>query len=243
MGVRLLISIDCSFVLCRGILETRKLNKRCPGAVGTSGYFCPPALASRPVFKVLRKYQKPFDLSRGFTLVELLVVIAIIGVLATLLLLQLNVARQKARDARRVADINQVRSALELFFDDTGTYPTSTNLGTFTYSGKQVGDYLNKIPDDPLRSCTVGVYDGATTDPSGCYGYAWDQITGPKATRFHIWAELEELAKSALQSDVDFNSVTGTGWSNKQGALVNGTLETCTDSAAVDCAYDQGQVK
>ncbi len=212
------------------------------------GHFCFPAFASRPVLKALRKYQlrkyqKSFDLSRGFTLVELLVVIAIIGVLATLLLLQLNTARQKARDARRIADTNQVRSAMELFYDDTGTYPTSTNLGTFTYSGKQVGDYLNKIPDDPLRGCTAGVYDGPTTDVSGCYGYAWDQITGPKAVRFHVWAELEQFEKSALQSDVDYDSVTGTGWTNKQGSLVNGGLETCANSGAVDCVYDQGQVK
>ena len=47
-------------------------------------------------------------------MVELLVVIAIIGVLATLLLLQLGVARQRARDAKRIADINQVRTAVEL---------------------------------------------------------------------------------------------------------------------------------
>lgn len=192
---------------------------------------------------VAHKYRRPFDLSRGFTLVELLVVIAIIGVLATLLLLQLNTARQKARDARRVADVNQVRSAMELFFDDTGTYPTSTNLGTFTYSGKTLSDYLSKVPDDPLRSCTAGVYDGATTDPAGCYGYAWDQIAGPKATKFHIWAELEQAAKSALDSDLDFNSATDPGWTNRQGATQNGTLQTCSDSAAVDCVYDQGQVK
>ena len=60
---------------------------------------------------------------KGFTLVELLVVIAIIGILATLLLLQLGVARSTAKDAKRIADINQVRTALELYFDDNGQYP------------------------------------------------------------------------------------------------------------------------
>ncbi len=53
----------------------------------------------------------------GFTLIELLVVIAIIGVLASIVLASLNSARQKSRDARRIADVKQLQLALELYYD------------------------------------------------------------------------------------------------------------------------------
>lgn len=59
----------------------------------------------------------------GFTLIELLVVIAIIGVLASVVLASLNSARAKARDARRLAEIKQIQTALELIYDQTGAYP------------------------------------------------------------------------------------------------------------------------
>jgi len=64
--------------------------------------------------------------SVGFTLIELLVVISIIGLLASVVLVALNNARSRSRDTKRVADMNQVSKALEMYYNENSHYPTST---------------------------------------------------------------------------------------------------------------------
>ncbi|MEI6378624.1 MAG: prepilin-type N-terminal cleavage/methylation domain-containing protein [Candidatus Falkowbacteria bacterium] len=84
-------------------------------------------------------------MKKGFTLIELLVVIVIIGILATLATVALSSARMKARDARRVSDIKQMMTALEMYYNEAGGYPTSNVTSTVAiYYGTNT--YMAKIP-------------------------------------------------------------------------------------------------
>jgi len=60
--------------------------------------------------------------NKGFTLIELLVVIVIIGILSTFSVVALNPSEliKKARDARRISDITQLRQAIDLTLTDNG---------------------------------------------------------------------------------------------------------------------------
>ena len=58
----------------------------------------------------------------GFTLIELLVVIAIIALLSSVTMASLAKARQKSRDAKRIADITAIRTALEMYYSDHNGY-------------------------------------------------------------------------------------------------------------------------
>ena len=60
--------------------------------------------------------------NKGFTLIELLVVIAIIGILASIVLSSLNIAKQSARDAVIKSEISSSLRKAELFFDDHNNY-------------------------------------------------------------------------------------------------------------------------
>jgi prepilin-type N-terminal cleavage/methylation domain-containing protein len=57
------------------------------------------------------------SLQRGFTLIELLVVVAIIGILSSIVIVSLNSARQKGRDASAKGSMSSIRAAAEIYYD------------------------------------------------------------------------------------------------------------------------------
>lgn len=104
--------------------------------------------------------------SYGFTLIELLVVIAIIGLLTSIIAVGFGNARLKSRDARRLSDMNQVKTGLDLFYTTGGGYPDNAvwATGFLTCSGQN----FMQVPLDPI----LGVLYTYTTQTAtvGCGG-------------------------------------------------------------------------
>ena len=101
----------------------------------------------------------------GFTMIELLVVVAIIGILAGIGIASYGSANKKARDGKRKADIESIRSALEMYKADKDFYPS--NLSDLTI----VPFYIHGIPSPPLNSSPStyeGGYSNTTTTYSIC---------------------------------------------------------------------------
>ena len=93
----------------------------------------------------------------GFTLIELMIVIVIIGMLSGISIFALQGARQQGRDARRKADLEAIRSAVELFKADCNVYPSSlpgsgsslTGSAVLGCSPANTNVYIQSVPGEP----------------------------------------------------------------------------------------------
>lgn len=125
--------------------------------------------------------------NKGFTLIELIVSVTIIAVLTIVGVISFSGTNKKARDSRRTADLENIRIALELYRQGTGsTYPADDQLNTL------IPTYLKKMPQDPkgnIYTYTSDGYDysicanvediGSTSeDISACTGEVVDGYVG-----------------------------------------------------------------
>ena len=127
----------------------------------------------------------------GFTLIELLVVIAIIGLLASLSMVALNSAREKARNSRRVSDIKQIQTALELKYSEDKQYPSDVTFdGTGTIEAEDETVYMDQVPSNPQPrddgDCG-GNYTYTSSNVNQTYSleYCISESTGGVSEGFH----------------------------------------------------------
>jgi general secretion pathway protein G len=94
----------------------------------------------------------------GFTLVELMVVIVIIGLLATIVAINVIPATDTARVEKAKADISTIEQALEQYRLDNMTYPAGTDGLQSLLTPPPLlampqryrrGGYIKKLPKDP----------------------------------------------------------------------------------------------
>ncbi|HUW21744.1 MAG TPA: type II secretion system protein [Candidatus Bathyarchaeia archaeon] len=121
---------------------------------------------------------------RGFTLVELLIVLSIIAILFSIALVSLRGTRAVARDTQRKTELEEIRSALEVYRADHGSYPTTLQgLNELTSLG-----YMETITD-PLS-------------PTYDYRYESDGIT----YNLCAYLEAEDPSTSNCIADCGDNS-------------------------------------
>lgn len=108
--------------------------------------------------------------NKGFTLIELLVVISIISLLSSIVIASLNSAREKARDTKRLSDMRQIQTALELYRNTYGRYPDPTSqadCGGWDSGGD--GSFISALVTNNFLPSTV--LDPTINNACGNYAY------------------------------------------------------------------------
>ena len=116
--------------------------------------------------------------ARGFTIIELLVVVSIIVILATMGMTQYRQSVIYSREGVLKEDLFRLRDAIDQYYADKGTYPST--LDALVSDG-----YVRKVPDDPFtRSNSSWQTVPAEPDPNNPTAEAgvYDVKSGSDAT-------------------------------------------------------------
>lgn len=123
---------------------------------------------------------------------ELLIVVAVIGVLAGVILVNFQNARERARDAARKRDFESIKTALRLYYNDFESYPADDGAGRIVGCGANgtstcdwesefsAGNviYMKFLPVDPLNT--------------GSYEYSYSQTDAGDG--FELITQIENLS-------------------------------------------------
>jgi len=122
---------------------------------------------------------------RGFTLIELLVIIAIIGILANIILVNVQGIREKAKIAKAEKEVRSLYQALIWYNIDTGDWPVSNNIDSLPeWNSSWKDNYISAdVEADPWG--TSYFFDGAPDTECG-YGQTAICSAGPNKS-FESW--------------------------------------------------------
>jgi general secretion pathway protein G len=115
--------------------------------------------------KSMIKLSSPTLLSRraGFTMIELLVVTTIIIVLSTIGLISFRQTGMNARNGKRKADLENIRSSLVLYRTDNGSYPATSDFDTMLTT---ISDYTSSVSITDPKNDDVYVYEYTSAGPT-----------------------------------------------------------------------------
>ncbi len=150
------------------------------------------------------RHNRLYKSTAGFTLVELLVIIVILGLLAVVAIAVLNPAKQldRAKDAQRLSDLEQIRNALSTYYNDHNAYPAVLPTGV----------YMENVPLDP--------------DTNKPFPYETDSSSNPQWAV--VYAKLSALTASCLLTKL--SNCLPQNFTSSWSCLVLGNINTsaCT---------------
>ena len=123
----------------------------------------------------------------GFTFLELLIAVTIIGVLTAIGTVSYVSTNKQSRDARRKSDLEQLRSALEMYRSDSATSIYVVSAGAVADSALTTlvsGAYISVIPQDPkpVTGCTNYYYKNNGSSATYCLCTCLESTTLPVST-------------------------------------------------------------